>query len=235
MIAQRRKNLILADLRLELAYGFSSGPSVDVGRTRQVVMALTYFKRFRMEIDLGRVDYSRFRCPPDYGFLSWNPGRLQAHAETKYQSFRQEIDANVFSCLGEYEGCYRLMSEISRKEGFLPEATWLVAYRDSELGTTWTTADAESLVYCGTVQGIEDRFGYGAIQNLGVVPEHRGRGLGALLLLKALDGFRRVGLKRAYLEVTAQNEGAVRLYRKLGFVKSRTVYKAVELMGVPVQ
>jgi hypothetical protein len=44
-----------------------------------------------------------------------------------------------------------------------------------------------------------------------------------------LRGFRQAGLRRAYLEVTAQNEGAIRLYRRLGFVKVRTVYKAVEI------
>ena len=30
------------------------------------------------------------------------------------------------------------------------------------------------------------------------------------------------------LEVTAQNDAAVRLYRRLGFLRRKTVYKAVE-------
>jgi ribosomal protein S18 acetylase RimI-like enzyme len=214
-------------------------------------MALTYFKRFRMEFDLARLDGRRDRLPEGYRFVPWHVGLIEAHATTKYESFRQEIDANVFSCLGEYDGCYRLMTEISRKEGFLPQATWLLAYTEpsgdveaSSDADPWGRRGYDSLttgvnsggtVFCGTVQGIEDRFGYGAIQNLGIVPEHRGRGLGSVLLMKALEGFRRAGLKRAYLEVTAQNDGAVRLYRRLGFVKARTVYKAVELMGVPVR
>jgi ribosomal protein S18 acetylase RimI-like enzyme len=219
-------------------------------------MALTYFKRYRMEFDLARLDARRDRLPEGYRFVPWHVGLLEAHAVTKYESFRHEIDANVFSCLGEYDGCYRLMTEISRKEGFLPQATWLLAYTEpaetavdadrvamerSDFQRTgardpWgTETPTAGTTFCGTVQGIEDRFGYGAIQNLGIVPEHRGRGLGSVLLMKALEGFRRAGLKRAYLEVTAQNEGAVRLYRRLGFVKARTVYKAVELMGVPVR
>ena len=201
-------------------------------------MALTYFKRFRMEIDLNKVDFSRHRLPAGYRFVPWNPALIPTHAEAKYLSFRHEIDANVFSCLGDYEGCRRLMTEISRKEGFLPEATWLIAHLDGhESGAEWTRGQVESdaLTFVGTVQGVEDRFGYGAIQSLGIVPDHRNCGLGGVLLLKALEGFRRAGLKRAYLEVTAQNDGAVRLYRRLGFVKARTVYKAVELMGVPVR
>ena len=47
--------------------------------------------------------------------------------------------------------------------------------------------------------------------------------------MKALEGFRAAGLRRAYLEVTAQNDGAIRLYQRIGFVKARTVYKAVEV------
>ena len=69
----------------------------------------------------------------------------------------------------------------------------------------------------------------GAIQNLGVTPERRGQGLGRALLLRALAGFQQAGLKQAFLEVTAQNAGAIHLYQQIGFVHSRTVYKAVEV------
>lgn len=201
-------------------------------------MSLTYFKRYRMEVDLGRVDYAQSKLPPGYRFVSYDSSLLASHAEAKYLSFRHEIDANVFPCLGDYDGCSRLMVEISRKDGFLPGATWLLAHVENDDGIdpgSRRLYDPEAVTFVGTVQGIADRFGLGSIQNLGVVPEHRGRGLGAALLIKALDGFRRTGLRRAFLEVTAQNDGAVRLYRKLGFYKARTVYKAVELMGTAVR
>ncbi len=182
-------------------------------------VGLTYFKRFRMEIDLtGRV----LRGPElaaDYQLLAWDDALLEVHAETKYHSFKSEIDANVFPCLGDWAGCHRLMHEIRGKQGFLPEATWLMT-RDAGDGTT---------EYCGTIQGIRDYAGLGAIQNLGVTPEHRGRQLGTCLLVKSLQGFRSAGIRRAFLEVTAQNEGAIRLYQRLGFSKARTVYKAVEV------
>jgi ribosomal protein S18 acetylase RimI-like enzyme len=64
---------------------------------------------------------------------------------------------------------------------------------------------------------------------VGVIPEHRGQGLGTVLLFQALRGFKQAGLRRAFLEVTAQNTGAVRLYERLGFKTTKTVYKAAEV------
>jgi ribosomal protein S18 acetylase RimI-like enzyme len=180
---------------------------------------LTYYKRYRMELDLRR-EVAPALLPRGYRFVAWDPSLVEAHAEVKHLSFRTEIDANVFPCLGDYPGCLRLMNEISNKPGFLPQATWLVATRLTETG-------AEE--FCGTVQGVVDPSRLGAIQNLGIVPEHRGRGLGWALMAKAIEGFKRAGLARVFLEVTSQNDGAIRLYRRLGFAKVRTVYKVIEV------
>jgi GNAT superfamily N-acetyltransferase len=176
---------------------------------------ITYFKRFRMEIGLHD-GLPAPLLPPGYAWLPWSEALLDVHAEVKFQSFIDEIDAVVFPSLGSRQGCGHLMQEITRKPGFRPEATWLIA---SPSG------------YCGTVQGVRDRNGMGAIQNLGVTAPHRGRGLGTALLLQALQGFWRSGLGRAFLEVTAQNDTAVRLYRRLGFRCRKTIYKAVAADG----
>ena len=181
-------------------------------------MGLTYFKRYRMELDLGGPLYDPPNLPAGYAARPWQESLLEAHADAKYRSFCIEIDANVFPCLGQREGCRRLMREIARRDGFLGEATWLLQ-----------RCDDGDVQHCGTVQGVRDSKGYGAVQNLGIVPVHRGQGLGTVLLFHALRGFQRAGLQRAFLEVTAQNVGAVRLYRRLGFRCVRTVYKAGEV------
>src|SRR5260370_15541185 len=119
--------------------------------------------------------------PQGYYWMASEDSLLELPAEVKFRSFYEEIDAMVFPSLANRQGCYCLMSEIRRKSGFVPEATWLVACAAG---------------YCGTVQGIRERGAWGAIQNLGVMPLHRGRGLGSALLLQALQGFRRAGLGR---------------------------------------
>jgi ribosomal protein S18 acetylase RimI-like enzyme len=175
-------------------------------------MSITYYKRFKMDIDLRWISPAP-RLPDGYFWVPWDEALLELHSQVHYRSFCSEIDVRLFPSFADQYSCLHLMSEIRRKPGFLPAATWLVACGDG---------------CCGSVQGVRERFGYGSIQNVGVVPEHRNHGLGEALIWQALQGFRDLGLRRAYLEVTADNEGAVRLYRRLGFRKMKTLYKAVD-------
>ncbi len=181
---------------------------------------LTYFKRFRMEIDLLGRELVQPLLPIGYGLVRWDDSLLDMHARTKYRCFCGEIDANVFPCLNELDGCYRLMNEIRSKPGFLPGATWLATYRPCR---------NSHVEFVGTVQGVSDSSGFGAIQNLGIVPRHRGQGLGSILMIRSLAGFQRAHLRRVFLEVTAQNAGAIKLYERLGFRAAKTIYRAVEV------
>ena len=112
------------------------------------------------------------------------------------------------------------MSEIEAKDGFLPEGTWLA----ENVGIGPSSAE-----YCGTIQAVRTQKGKANIQNIGVTPFHRGRGIGTALILASLLGLHYQGIRCVGLEVTAENENAVRLYRQLGFRTARTLYKAVEL------
>ncbi len=183
-------------------------------------MGLTYFKRYRMEIGLRQL--RREACPDlsfRYDLVPWREELLDLHADTKYRSFCTELDANVFPCLGDRDGCRRLMTEIVGRSNFVPGATWLARFR----------GDQGQVENCGTIQGVSDRGEFGAVQNLGIIPGHRGLGVGSRLLWEGLLGFREAGLRTAYLEVTAQNNGAVRLYERFGFRIVKTLYKAAEV------
>lgn len=186
-------------------------------------MGVVYFKRYRMEIPLSVLAERPVPpLPPGYSLVPWHDSLWESHAETKFLSFQHELDAHVFPCLGEREGCRGLMWDISHRWNFVPEATWLIRYEKPEGGCE----------NCGTIQGVSDGNQYGAIQNLGITPDHRGKGLGTRLLYEALCGFRRVGLSHAYLEVTVHNTGAVRLYERFGFRVSRVLYKVADVPSV---
>lgn len=182
-------------------------------------MGVVYFKRYRMEFDLADPLFPRPDLPPEYRLTPWEDSLLKAHAEVKYRCFQSEMDANVFNSLGQRSGCHRLMTEIAGRSGFVPEATWLMEF--------WPS-DARKPESCGTIQGVaEDKVG--AIQNVGITAAHRGHGLGTALLWQALAGFQEAGIERVFLEVTAQNSGACRLYQRLGFRQTKIVYKASEI------
>ncbi len=181
-------------------------------------MAVTYYKRFRMEIDLTQVPLDEPSVPEGYEWVAWQPALLERHALAKFESFRSEIDSDIFPCLGEPSGCRALMSEIVQRATFVPGATWLVSCHVAS--NQWED--------CGTIQGLVQAGQWGAVQNVGVAPEHRSRGLGRALILNSLAGFKAADVPRVYLEVTAGNLAAVQLYRSIGFRLARTTYKAVD-------
>ncbi len=183
-------------------------------------MGITYFKRWRMEFDLSGTIPELGNLPAGYALVPRAPKLLDSHADVKYRSFHSEIDANVFPNLANRDGCQRLMAEIAQRSTFVPEATWLAQF--------WPAADRKPEIV-GTIQGVVDDSGLGAIQNVGVTAAHRGRGIGSFLLSACLQGFKSAGVPRVYLEVTAQNAGAVRLYERIGFRHKKTVYKAVQV------
>jgi len=189
-------------------------------------MDMTYFKRYRMEINLRDRCFGPVLLPPGYRLLPWRSDHLLDHAEAKFMSFRDEVDADVFSCLGEMDGCHALMEEISLKEGFLPEATFLAEYTGN---ASQRIASLETIQPCGTIQGLHSSNRCGGIQNVGITPQHRGLGLGTALITASLLGFQQKGVTRVCLEVTARNDRAIELYKRLGFRQTKTLYKAVEL------
>lgn len=192
------------------------------------VLNLRYHKRFQMELDLRRWRRQALGLHPDYRLRAWSDDLIHQHAEVKYLSFRDELDAVVFPCLGDPESCLRLMREIRDRDGFVPEATWLAHYMG---------AGPRRVEACGTIQAIRIRRGRANIQNIGVTPLHRGRGVGAALILASIAGLQQVGVSLVALEVTAVNGSAVQLYRRIGFRAVKTVYKAIEEqpeLGQPV-
>ena len=200
-------------------------------------MGLVYFRRYRMRCDLTTSLRVAKPLPPGLCWRSFDQTTVADHAAVKYESFVGGLDSYVFACLSRREGCLRLMREIASRKGFVADATWLI---EEATGPDESAKDIDApspghVVGVGTIQGLEmqDDAGrrWGSIQNVGVVPSHRGRGLGAALLQRSAEGFRAAGLDQMRLEVTTDNVEAVALYRRLGFVVDQVVYKAAEVSG----
>ncbi|MGL6193628.1 MAG: GNAT family N-acetyltransferase [Thermoguttaceae bacterium] len=191
-------------------------------------MPIQYIKRFQMVYNLVKKPLESAVLPVEYVWIPWSPEHLETHASVKYHGFRDNMDSRIFPSFSSLESCRRLMDVISTRKGFLPGTTWLIAKVPSQ-----TNIEADiilkseaKLEYCATIQGLQHSPELGGIQNVAVLPEHRGIGLGQALLLKCLAGFKKSGVRRVSLEVTADNLVAVKLYQKVGFEMVQTVYKA---------
>lgn len=164
-----------------------------------------------MEIDLS-APIAELPIPPGYEWVAWSSLLVERHAQVKARCFQGELDACIFPSLGSVEGCRRLMRDISRRSGFAPDATWIITCAGND---------------CGTIQGVVESPGSGAIQNVGIVAGRRGQGLGTRLVTRALNGFYGLSVTHVRLEVTADNAPAVRVYEKIGFHQTKVLYKAV--------
>ena len=60
------------------------------------------------------------------------------------------------------------------------------------------------------------------VNNVAIRPQYRGAGIGTALMQHVLAEARRLGARRATLEVRASNERARRLYERLGFYVAAT-------------
>jgi len=135
------------------------------------------------------------------------------HAEVMALSFDGAADTRLFRRLGFKQGCRDVMQEIYQHLGFSKTATW-------------TIEDDRGPVGC--IQGIRRDWRIGAIQNIAVVPDRQGQGVGTALISAACHGFRSEGLRFATLEVTAENTRAIGLYRRMGFTSKRRFLRAAE-------
>ena len=71
---------------------------------------------------------------------------------------------------------------------------------------------------CGIVRGeIDEEDPDVWVESMWVDPAHRRAGIGRMLVEQVLDWARRRGVRGAKLEVTSDNEPAIRLYESLGF------------------
>jgi mycothiol synthase len=93
-------------------------------------------------------------------------------------------------------------SRLFDRPAFDPSLVWVALERETVVGAN----------ICGWKEGGD----WGWIGQLGVLPDHRGRGIGEVLLNTAFAEFWRRGERRVALGVVADNPAATRLYERVG-------------------
>ena len=85
--------------------------------------------------------------------------------------------------------------------------------------------------WCDIIRDARAGFTHGGRLGMGLLPPYRGRGIGAQLMLAALERAAEQGLDRIELEVYASNTRAIALYERLGFVREGVKRAARRLDG----
>ena len=91
--------------------------------------------------------------------------------------------------------------------------------------------DGQVVGWCDICRIGRPVYAHGGVLGMGIVEEHRGKGIGEALMRAALDLAQKCGLSRVELTVRADNERAIALYRKLGFIDEGVKRKAIFVDG----
>jgi RimJ/RimL family protein N-acetyltransferase len=92
-------------------------------------------------------------------------------------------------------------------------------------------ADGAVVGWCDVLPRPQPVHRHAGVLGIGVVPEHRARGIGTALLRATLDAARQRGLRRIELHVRESNRRAIALYEKLGFAREGLARRDVLVNG----
>lgn len=122
----------------------------------------------------------------------------------KITEYCAQLNLNFLNIKGHTETKEQDIIELFRTPTYMPNGLMLLEYKKRPIGTLYVCRD-------------EDDLHSANIEMLSVHPEYRHRGLGRLLLRKAIQFAFSNKLNKIYLSVNAESESAVSLYLSEGF------------------
>ena len=144
---------------------------------------------------------------PAHGLRLTRVGRwdLDRAADLVFASHQDSLDAVVNSTYATREQCRQFVESLVLRDScgsYDVEASFLAYASGGPIG----------LILCTRLSPTN-----GHVCQVSVLPQAQGCGVGRVLMVSALEVFRRAGLSTASLSVTVGNERAQRLYDRLGF------------------
>jgi ribosomal protein S18 acetylase RimI-like enzyme len=148
---------------------------------------------------------------PGIRFEPWRESHFDDSARLVAAAYRGHIDSEINDQYRSPAGARRFLSNIVEFPGcgvFFPAASF-------------SAFDVSTGRLCGLSLASRVANDAGHVTQLCVAPEQRNAGLGGDLLRQSLRAFAEHGCRSASLTVTAANEGALRLYERMGFLRRR--------------
>jgi ribosomal protein S18 acetylase RimI-like enzyme len=174
--------------------------------------SLKVYVRIFMEADLGEISLLKERAPAVPVVIEgWTERKQDDAASLIANAYQGHVDAEINDQYRSPAGARKFLTNIIQFPGcgsFFPPASYVAI-------------DPGTRKLSGICLGSLVHTDVGHITQVCVSKSARGTGLGYELIRRSLDAFARHGCRKASLTVTATNRGAIALYERMGFRKSR--------------
>ena len=140
-------------------------------------------------------------------------------------------------CIAGYHAAFDLVAKekrfLARLEAPPIDAFEATVGENLRKGTPQVLAvDEESVVgWCQVSRNSRATESHCGTLGMGVVPTHRGQGIGKMLLSECLKRAEKSGLERIELEVFSDNRAAIHLYESFGFLREGERVKGIKIEG----
>ena len=116
------------------------------------------------------------------------------------------------------------------------EERYLKTVRESETSAFFLAKDEDRIVGMANfdVPTSRKRLKHSATIGISVRRSYWGKGVGSLLMKKMIEHGKQIKTKVIYLEVRSDNDRAIALYKKYGFVKTGVRHGLMRIEGRPV-
>ena len=139
------------------------------------------------------------------------------------------------------DGFHRTLDFVARERRYLafleappPESTRAFVLDHIKHGHPQFVAlsAGEVVGWCDVTPKDRPTYAHAGVLGMALLPPFRGRGIGADLIRRSLDGAKAFGFHRVELTVREKNTSAVQLYKKVGFEVEGLLRDAVQVDGV---
>jgi len=165
------------------------------------------FPRHFMEADLSLTNMPPLRASSPLVFEQWAERRQDSAGQVIATAYQGHVDGKINDQYRTLSGARRFLMNIVQYPGcgaFFQPASFVAL-------------DPTSGRMAGLSLASLVASDIGHITQICVAPEYKGQGLGYELLRRSMDAMRAHGCRKVSLTVTAANDDAIRLYRRVGY------------------
>ncbi len=177
----------------------------------------TAMKRHFLSFPLDQPQEGKeLRIQPNFRVSRWENRFFLPVADVICDSYRGSTDYKLCHDYQSREGCIRFLNNLIKHPGcgtFSPQSSYVVLDSNEQV--------------CGVLLTSKISPDTGMIPQISVRNDCQGKGIGSYLLRTYFKDARESGLERITLSVSEANEGACRLYGRLGFQKTRDFHAFV--------